>query len=565
MSNWGGANAFSATVCFGTAIGCTLSLFMADAPHAHAWARYCNWQNSGVTEIPIQVNCNSFEPHGYLCEDVFRSVRLAARPWNHTGGTSIRIQHATATTTSYGSVSGKISVQMEPINTGNPGTAGFTSGNCVGAVVVAYANWPWERGTLPVPEGGADLVTLLVHEFGHALGLLHTEQTPPAATCGNGAYTGRATMSTINGGITLDRGRTLYFDDWQSLRSGPCAYPGAVPPGKMRLRSTTNGGSTWTTLADVPSGASNLTPGLAWGNPAGTGTAGVYVASWVDAQISRRSSGGTWSTLGGSWGTAMAGPAVAYGNGRFVLAFPELTQTKEGELTVLQSTDGIYWSGGAWSDILTADRVAIAYNSALSRFYVAYTAFAGNDPLETGSESGEVRLVSTSDFGATHSTPFKYASHYAEAGPGMVCPTNRGGTCWLAYPDARVTSNTIREIVFTPGITPMGEDSYTFTMDYSFPAVSGAWIASRFDVSLSHDLSRTAVVFGFREGDALQSSRAAWLQDVDTNPPPGFAGLPPSPGFSFFKTSQTGTLAGVGITVNLSTSFNTVVSASYAP
>jgi hypothetical protein len=153
-----------------------------------------------------------------------------------------------------------------------------------------------------------------------------------------------------------------------------------------------------------------------------------------------------------------------------------------------------------------------------------------------------------------HAPPF---DHWSATGPAIVCPPDAPeARCWVAYGDRRVTTNTLRELVFIPG--PDGISGMTeVTQNFAFPAWDGRFTASHHDIAATFDPhpERLDIVFGFTPfgqwalGE-LQHGSAVWLDTADTRPPPGFSGSPPSPGFASGGLAFDDVQAGVAVTAN---------------
>jgi hypothetical protein len=514
------------------------------------------WPHVGYTDVDVRVNCDSFAAHGISCDAAFELVALGAKPWNTTGGSLLRLKDPVDTTKWEPDTDDEVIVTMLT-QASNPGIIGFATYGCNGrSNIRLYSNF-YQSGTI-VPgsndtgtSGTIDSVTVLAHEFGHSLGLLHANES--GGSCGEQLYSGRALMQPFYGvGV---QARALFRDDWDSLWAGSsgCSYTKAPPPDTskvMRLLVSGDQGDTWGQVAEWSWwDTSNHGPALA-DTPTG------MLAAWPNYTGSTRMwrwTGGSPTVVSGVGGLALAGPALAYGGGQYILAFPMLGHSPApGTLRLWRSTDGNNWTASQEPNIRSGNRPALAWHAGAERFYLAVTSFPGYASVSAHYRANRIEIW-WSETGAPGTWSGPYADgdpeewedaitgHVANAGPGLTCPPETGGRCWLAYPDARSAVGTIRQRVFIPcagfedpwpSCQAQGDVvAASFTQNTQLAASDGVWTASRNDVALAHDPSEEAIVFGYvRNSHPSWTGFVNWMENDDTTPPPGFAGEPP-PGF----------------------------------
>jgi hypothetical protein len=551
---------------------------------AQAWSKACKWPTPGggqIVHIPVRVHCQSFEQYGYPCSSVRDAVWLASRPWNVTTSSEVRLQYPSVTS-SWAAEPGEIRIRMHPQH--STPTVLASTGYCAGnqPTINVHASHHWSL-TLPTPEGAWDMVTILTHELGHALGMNHSSANPGA--CGgvklpcdplNGIPCERA-MMTAGAGVDT-RSRTLWWDDIIGFSYGGdpnCDYAIAKQGGDMLLRASTDAGETWSTIETI--GASvgyTMTPGMA-ADGFGNLVLGL-VNPGNQTQIWRYT--GSLSAVA-SMGWALAAPTFAYGNGMFVGALPlffqgpSLPSDRTGELRVFRSTDGgASWFWIQYPAMPTAHRPAIAWNENSQRWYLAIVEHPGTLANNNPSFVPGRLAIYWSTNAILWEGPLRTGDR-ASAGPGLTCPPDTGGRCWLVYPDARVAQGTLRERVFRPceedDMGPIDLEHWNpcrwtghcnlvglgglaackFSQNFLFPDADGIRVASHDDVSAFYDPSQGAVVFALRSR-TLGLGVVTWLDHEDTAPPPGFSGQPPAPLFDSVGLPVGFATQGVAVTSN---------------
>ena len=210
----------------------------------------------------------------------------------------------------------------------------------------------------------------------------------------------------------------------------------------------------------------------------------------------------------------------------------------------------------------TMTRPAIAWSATRGRFYVAYSLSPNPAGGDSNSAPGQLFVFSTTD-GASFSSPaFELQTgseeEYTTAGPGITCVNTK---CWVLFPEQRVHTGTLRQVVFAT--TSTGTIS-GLTSSFSYPFWGSRWVASRHDVGVAYDTTRTDLVFAFREQNVAQSLVAAWQDDQDTFPPAGW-GNQPWIGFNSGGSAVDGVLFGTAVTVDTSTEPDTVWVIGHSP
>ncbi|TAK29818.1 MAG: hypothetical protein EPO40_09310 [Myxococcaceae bacterium] len=477
------------------------------SPSAWAWNRSCAWA-SGT--IPVYVLADTTTNFGFTFEQMFWLVEQMGRPWNTTGGVNVRLAYPTYVSGTTPGTSGGINYRMFG---SRPGTLAVMNGNCVTSYVDFY-NKIYLSASRPLTSGSDNIISIGVHETGHALGFLHPLDSP--GTCGKGGDTSASAVTVMTQSDGWGHAHNIWLDDWQGLRSGTCPYTASTPSGATRVYSTTNT-TTWTHVVSWGTGT-NLTPGIAWGAPSG-GTGFT-----VQASVNFNNSLSVWKYQSGwvsgytSPDNAMAGPVVAYGNGRFIVAYPKQTSGSEGFLRVMHSTDGVNWTS-YFPSIRTAHRVGLAYSTNTNRWYLSYVRLRDNVG-GFNNPNGRVQIVSSSD-GINWSSESDFGEEYAVDGIGLTCD---GSYCYTLYSSARTGVGTLRESVFYFD----GSGNPLLDHSYSFPLWNGMQTTSRYDVSAAYDASRGQIVYVSKNYNAI---RAMWRLAGSSDPPPGFVGWPETPGF----------------------------------
>jgi hypothetical protein len=526
----------------------------------HAWTKKCMWPHAGYTEIDVLVNCASFEAHGYPCAVVREAAAMGAKPWNTTGGSLVRLKEP-ASTTKWHSESGEIVIKMIPADHFNPAIIARAAYGCGGtAVINLHASGSYAPGVYPFEPRSAgsanrvnvynDMVGVFAHEFGHNLGLKHPEDSAVEGDCGQG---GSTNMHALMG--YRHEPRTLFRDDYDALWSGntSCAYVRAPPPDPqtrtIRLAVSGDQGQSWWQLHEwssfYPAGG-NLSPGMAR-TPTGLlmaiPTLDNYIATyWYNGNVI---SSNVWQNR------ALAGPAVAYGGGTYLIAYPELGTLSIGRMLFLRSTDGSSWN--ASTGATTGNRPALAWHEGTQRFYMAIT----EHPGYSGNPYWPHRVqIWSSATGATWQGPYTadegntqeeglMLGDFASAGPGLVCPPLEED-CWLVYPDARSYPGTLRVRRITPcagvedPLPSCASAGEVVPTGFGYPWQLPAWGAGGFlplpsttreDVALAHDPTANAIIVALRGTTAMKEGRVLWFGMNDTHPPPGFGGDPPYSGY----------------------------------
>jgi hypothetical protein len=427
-----------------------------------------------------------------------------------------------------------------------------TSGTqCTSALIELYAD-SFQQATLPRVSTSFDQVGVLAHLLGHALGFNHNEDAPGA--CGGAMHADLALMQAMPVDKPEYSNRTLWYDDWIGLRSGPCAHTPTLSDGEVRVERTDDAGANWSSHPTWPAGnGTNLGPAIAFGVQDGVEQT-VQAVCDVDNQIDV----GRYDAVAKEWSdgivdadACMAGPAAAYSPDldQFLVCYPRLTSANQGEVRCYRKLPSDpTWYGTTNPTIVTADRVALAWHSTYKVYYMVFTGVykPGGDPLD----AGRLQITWSSD-GQTWATPvvLKPGIHFSAGGPGIVCPSSPsvGNRCWVLYPDARVTSHTLREVIFIPNAGGVIDTNTAFTQDFAFPAWNGDWVASRHDVATTYDADGASIVLGFQSLPSLASGMGLWISDVDSNGPPGFGAYPAS-GFLSGSAALTGVAAGVALT-----------------
>jgi hypothetical protein len=522
--------------CFAGMIGST---------SAHAWSRQCAWSSSsGIRTIDTAVHCASFESLGYECDLVKHAILLAHRPWNEIGGVNVRLGPPLEVSSWSGPFAGVL-YRMDEASS-SPSTVAITTPvNCQAPIVTVFARTPLSFSR-PTPTDNRDLIGVLTHETGHALGLNDADAAP--GRCGGVPNTTtRAVMRSSATSRDLDA-RTLFRDDWNALRSGACAYAGATPTGVVQVRESTDRGASWALSSSWATGT-NLTPDLVRLPQFPTGSLRIEAAVNTDNRVEIRRWNGGYISVATETARALAGPAVEWNQSSLVLvAYPSLEPGNEGVIRVLRSlNDGATWSA-VNTTFRTNHRVGLAYHPGRYRFYMVFSEGPPNGIGGDCTTCGRLNVVSTVD-GVTFSSPFVVDPfRVAQAGPGIGCEPAGKSKCWIVYPDAVVLPPALRSSVIDtdPSGTILGQ-----TNQSPFPYWNGHHIVSRNDVDLAfEDLPDTRhFVITFRETNVAQSQMAVWLRAADFAPPAGFlssATSPYDPGFPFGGEVVPGVLTGVG-------------------
>lgn len=197
------------------------------------------------------------------CSQALHMVHAASIPWNETGNVNVQLKPPVSTSVST-RVSDSILYRAMPQNP-DPSVVALVEFPCdsgLGITVDVSFESFWTT-TLPMASGNQDLVGILMHAIGHALGLGDADDG--TAACGGSPHVGRAIMAPDGPSRTVGTGvRALFYDDWTALRdtASTCAYTPSGHAGTARIWRTPNGGVTAIPLSLASPPVTNARIGL---------------------------------------------------------------------------------------------------------------------------------------------------------------------------------------------------------------------------------------------------------------------------------------------------------------
>lgn len=532
-------------LCMATLAAAVLAVAAGVPARAHAWSRACNWPTggSGTTTVPVYLNCDSFAEFGFACNDVINIVQRGIDPWNNVAGTALRFAYM-GTTTSRVGTAGQVTIMMNGMHSaagppawGDPSRSASAFDYCNAATIVIHGDWYHNtRGGDGGPSYNLMLMSML-HELGHTTGLNHANDPPG---CASGTTNGASVMLGNPNDV-------IYSDDYAGMLGtvpGTCGYAPRLPSGGVRVKAASDH-ATWVTQTSCL-GSTNLTPAIAVGGAPGGPGNGYMLQAATDVngyvQVYRYSSStGCTLVYSSVFVKAIAGPRLAAYPGGFILAYPQLVANNDGKAQIFffNSDASTYYQANvpSWA---TYHSIGIAWSSYNSKVYLAFS-----KPPQNGNEGTLFVSMSSDLFNFDAGTSL---NTYTETGPGIVCPGSPASSlCWVATGDARVSGQTIRETLF--GWDTNGVPSFT-AQSFRFPISNGRWITTRYDVSAAWEPAGGGyVAYGFREADGAKSADIAWIDDLNSYPPPGFSttvGSPPA-GFTWLATPTSGSAGGENI------------------
>ena len=383
---------------------------------APAVGRQCRWN---VSEVPVYVNLSSFASRGYTTNEVIGAVSNAMQAWNVEGQSNFRFYYGgDSSLTSAASGTVLIVADTGPVFCWLA-QATFSSPVCGQSTITVFDKT--NDGCLSQPltyqPDAPDTLTwsltnILVHELGHSTGFTDDPGNPLTVMQGAGAPLNPASLHLYNADISL-------------LQNGDPAFgiTGYLRRNNPILGMESTDGVTWTNLPGGSLGGTAYRPAIA-------ASATHKVLAFVDTTPSaingiatRRFSAGVWSAATPVGSGAVTGVALAYGGGRYVLAFTSPADTRD--VKVRTSLDGLAWSaeisvgGGAG----TQSAPGIAYNAGQGRFNLFWTDI-NDDRLRYATSTDGAIWTAPSGLGTGREL-------FALDGAAAACI---GGACLLVWP-----------------------------------------------------------------------------------------------------------------------------------
>jgi hypothetical protein len=616
--------------------GVTAAVALA-SPTAHAWNSMCAWPMTNadpVKEIPTYVQCEAFDAHGYDHQSVLAAVRTIQAFWNTQSHIQARLADPVCAGAQQWSTPGGILWTFVPfvvitafeeindefvwqVGSHPESTFGFAEPSFDPAVrectsaLIQYAStvinalggsgYGQLRGSAVSPIG--------LHELTHAMGLLHPQESAALLEasffgqlspglgdylwCNGTEEDNQCESENMLSAKSLMYGdtntNTLWGDEVYGLRGmgalvpgdppdpPPCTYLPAVVDGAIEVLeydALATGGPSFTLVDSIVPG-SNATPAIACG---GEGLVLAFLNE--DAEVVVYEQGGQGFELAGPIPeprAAVAAPQLAYGDNRYLLAYPLLDPFgDEGAVRLVERRVAVGGGGldggvdggasGGWDHVATlnveaARRVGLTWVEEGQIWLLAYfqgdfrtgsVGLAYKKAIDWHQDPGEWRTleIDLEDAG--------FPSLQAlVTGIDVACRSGEEdhAICWIVMADGAAAPHPIREIVIDIDFSGEPEATLVRSFVYSPSAGSGSIayrIHTHHDVSAAHHPDWGQILIGFQGVDGAKSALVAGLDDALTFPPPGFdvvGGAFPA-GFAEIQPGLSDVYAGVALTVD---------------
>ena len=276
----------------------TFFIALACAEDSFAYSRHGKWANNATVNLYIKDTDWPVADRDY----VKRQLINAAHIWNSAGSSSIELKYAGTSTTGW-VTNGKVEFDR--------GTCGYTP-------CAALAETYWRRGE------GTDLLHVFVHEIGHGIGFNHS----------SAAYSVMRSSANFSS-------RFLERDDIDGLLSDATWAYTENSTKSIKVLLSIDGLSFSTVGASV--GTTAMRPAITYGK---SNSSAQYMLAWTQPDrviVTAKGSAMSWSSVQThSTFTSDGPPSLTYGQGKYVLIYTELANTKRIKMTT--STTGVTWT-----------------------------------------------------------------------------------------------------------------------------------------------------------------------------------------------------------------------------